>query len=260
MSGNSSLSSYDQWAEYYDLVEGDRSRSPMVAFYRNLAERAPCVLELGCGTGIVLDTVAKHIEAQRGALHGVRFTGVDGSAQMLKRARDRNPRLEWVLGDMRRPPIYGPYDLVFSCFNTLQFCESEKDLLQVFDAAREQLADGGTFAFDIYQPNIAFVSVRQRNRLVRRVIDARGRQLEVREDAFYDASSRIYTLDWRLEEPGVRRPPIARTSHRLRQYFASDIERLLAEAGLLIRERFGDFDRSAFTSESKKQVVVCRLR
>lgn len=254
------MSGFNEWAEYYDLVEGDRSESPMVAFYRNLAAGARSVLELGCGTGIVLDAVAKQIQEQRRTLDGVRITGVDGSAPMLQRARERNPRIEWVLGDMRRPPVEGAYDLIFACYNALQFCESEEDLLQVFASARALLARAGTFAFDVYQPNVAFMSVPQRNHLVREVVDARGRQLELRLDTTYDAAACIYAVESRLLESGGQKPPLARVSNRYRQYFASDIERLLSAAGFAIRERFGDFDGSAVSSESKKQIVVCGVQ
>jgi hypothetical protein len=31
----------------------------------------------------------------------------------------------------------------------------------------------------------------------------------------------------------------------------------LASAGLVIRERYGDFDRTPFNKDSKKQILVC---
>jgi SAM-dependent methyltransferase len=249
------MATFDEWAEYYDLIEGDRST--MIAFYESLSEGAvSSVLDLGCGTGIILDALAKRIAKRSGRLAQGRITGLDGSSEMLKVARLRNPALEWVLGDMRGPRISGTYDLVISCFNTLQYCESDDDLLHVFESTRRLLAPGGTFAFDIYQPNIDYIAVPKRDRLFRRVVDAYGRELEVREDAYYDADTRGFTEVLRL---GARDQPtpLAQLSMRFHQYFAADVEGLLGTAGFFIRERFGDLDRSRFDSGSKKQVVIC---
>ncbi|MGH2950787.1 MAG: hypothetical protein ACRDKX_01935 [Solirubrobacterales bacterium] len=40
------------------------------------------------------------------------------------------PDLEcaWVRGDMRSPPVVGPFDLIICCFNTLQFLLDDDDL------------------------------------------------------------------------------------------------------------------------------------
>lgn len=250
---------YDQWAEYYDLVSGDRSL--MIAFYEGLVrDGVSTVLELACGTGTVLGPLAQRVIERRRGWDGVRIAGVDGSANMLKIARERNPRLEWILGDMRRPPVSGKFDLIVCCYNTLHECQTDDDVLHMFGSARTLLADHGTFAFDLYQPNVEYLKAPQQNRLVRRVRGHLGKELELREDAFYDAASRVYTLNWRIEESGVQKAPVARLCYRYRQYYAADVERLLASAGLAILERFGDLDRSPFTPESKKQVVVCGVR
>jgi hypothetical protein len=92
------------------------------------------------------------------------------------------------------------------------------------------------------------------------VLDEQGRSFEVREDFFYDPGSRILTVDRRLLT--TARPAAALTTlhYKLKQYFPADIDRLLKSAGVEVTERYGDFDRSAATPTSKKQIVVCRRR
>ncbi len=46
----------------------------------------------------------------------------------------------------------------------------------------------------------------------------------------------------------------------LRQYFADEVVGALSEAGLAIQERYGEFDRSPFTPQSRKQILVCGAR
>jgi SAM-dependent methyltransferase len=202
--------------------------------------------------------MARRAIEQRASTEGLRFVGLDESTKMIDIARARDDSIEWALGDMRRPPVSGTFDLIFCCFNTLQWCITDADLLEVFRWVRMHLNAGGTFAFDIYQPNVEYLSVPKRNRLVRSMLDAEGRTLEIREDADYDSASKVYTLHWRLQEANSpESEPLARMHCPLRHFFADDVERLLSQAGLAIHDRFGGLDRSTFSTSSKKQVVVC---
>jgi len=247
----------DQWAEFYDLVEGDRSQT--IAFYSSLMqESVRSILELGCGTGAILVALAQRIAEQRGSLDGVRIVGLDESSKMLEIAQKRNSAFEWVQGDMRSPAVHGTVDFVLCPFHTLQMCGSDAELLQTFRSVRRLLSVNGIFAFDIYQPNFSYLRDPQRDRLVRRITNAAGVTLEVREDASYDEASNSYTLSWRLQERRCEKSaPLSRLTVRLYQYPAPVVDRLLSEAGLIIRERFGDLDRSPFGIDSKKQVVIC---
>ena len=248
---------YDGWAHYYDIAEGDRSA--FVELYGSLiTDRVRSLLELGCGTGVITVAMAQRMARLGNRNVDLRVTGLDEAAEMLRIARARDERIEWVLGDFRSPPLSGAYNLIICCNNSLQLLLSDNDLGAAFQAARQLLAPGGVFAFDIYQPNLAYLSAGQTDRLVFSVMDDRGRSLEVRENFVYDAASRILTVDRRLREAGEAGVVLATINYRLRQYFAGDIERLLKDAGLAIAERYGDFDRSPFTARSKKQILVCQ--
>src|SRR5205085_11680987 len=142
--------------------------------------------------------------------------------------------------------------------NTLQLLLSEQDLVTTFRAIRHLLAPDGVFAFDIYQPNLPYLTRGQTDRLVACVTDERGRPFEVREDFFYDPGSRILSVDRRLLTAANPAAALTTIHYKLKQYFPADIDRLLESAGLEVTERYGDFDRSAATPTSKKQIVVCR--
>jgi tRNA (cmo5U34)-methyltransferase len=68
---------------------------------------ARTVLELGTGTGeTALRVLARHPHA--------RWTGIDSSAAMLARARERLPDADLRLGRLEDPLPEGPFDLVVS--------------------------------------------------------------------------------------------------------------------------------------------------
>jgi SAM-dependent methyltransferase len=250
------LAAYDDFAAYYDV--SDTERAPEIAYYCSLVRGGTrSLLELACGTGTITIPMARKLAERSGP--SARVVGIDLSNKMLAVARGRAPDIEWIRCDMRRPRIGGAFDLVICCFHVLQLLLSDDDLLQCFRNVREILTPDGSFAFSIYQPNLKFLNAPHADHAVRSFADARGRQLEVREQAEYDSASRILANDWRVVEQGnADAVPIARMHLLVRQYFPEEIERLLAAAGLAMCERYGDYDRSPFTANSKRQVIVCR--
>jgi len=258
---DSSAECYDGWADYYDLTHG-RDRLPAARFYRDLiTNRTRSVLELGCGTGIITSALADKLMKQHASLAGARVIGIDASAEMLRIADARDNRVEWIRGDMRNPPVSGQFDLVICCYHTLQHMLSDDDIARVFAIAGSLLQSAGVFAFDIYQPNFDYLNIPLNDHLVLSTMDAKGRTLELREDTCYDLASRMLRVDWRLVHKQPSGSVIVTCARQyLRQYTAVDMDRLLKEAGLAVLARFGDVDRSPFTPQSKKQVVVCGHR
>ena len=259
---------YDEFVPFYDLSYSDRQ--PEMAFYTSLLRREDkSVLELGCGTGTIVAAIGRKLSMRHGSAS--RAVGVDRSTKMLEWAQTRNPNIEWLHGDMTRPPVRGPFDLVVCAFNTLQMLESDVEVVRTFEASRELLGPNGLLVFDLYNASFSetpsvpasetpSVSAEARlNRVVRSFRDADGHLLEVREDATEDAGGAWVQLDWRVVDRSVGTPEErARLVVRLRHYSPGAIENLLRAGGLRILERYGDVRRSTFDEHSsKKQVVIC---
>ena len=214
------------------------------------------MIDIGCGTGIIIDALAKKLHRLTDA-SDLRFLGLDGSREMLRIAQQRNGRIDWALGDLRAFRVNGTFDLAVSCYNTLQHVDGVA-LAEVFRSIRSVLRPGGLLAFDIYQPNVAYLQQSQHNRLARSLIDENGRRLEIREDSIYDVPSKLLTLEWRLIEQGRdRAAPLARTRYRMWQHVPEDVARLLSESGFSIRAYYGDLEKAPFDTASKKQIIVC---
>src|SRR3954471_24747552 len=127
---------------------------PAVEFYRAEADRqGGCVLELGCGTGHKLIPIASD---------GHPCTGLDLSSEMLteaqRKADMRGLTVEWVPGDMRDFDLGRTFDLVFIAANSLLHLHEAADLLSCFRAVRAQLAPGGRFIFDVFNPNMRLLA------------------------------------------------------------------------------------------------------
>lgn len=108
---------YDRWAGPYDLL----ATAPIVRGWRHRAVDAleldggETVLELGCGTGANLPLLCDRVGPEG------RVIGLDLSAGMLGRARERVDRAGWdnvhlVRADAAEPPIVGDVDAILASF------------------------------------------------------------------------------------------------------------------------------------------------
>ena len=92
------------------------------------------VLDLGCGGGHVDYGLKRHFAV----------IGVDLSEAMLALARELNPEVTYLRGDLRAPPTEEFFDAVY-LGDAVNYMLSEGDLRRAFQAAYDHLAPGGVF-------------------------------------------------------------------------------------------------------------------
>src|SRR5262249_48534315 len=135
-----------------------RRRRVDVNFYRALASEVGegPILELGCGTGRLLAPLVRD---------GRRVVGVDRSTAMLELARQRVRRLgrrasraALLRADFRLLGLRARFPLVVCPFNTLQHAYSWQDVQAVLACVRAALLPGGRFAFDVMNPDLAWLA------------------------------------------------------------------------------------------------------
>ncbi len=140
---------WDDYAPFYDWENARTVARRDVAFWQRLAaaQDGP-VLELGCGTGRIAVPVARA---------GARLVGIDRSAPMLTRARQRLRRARLagrallVRGDIRALPFRArkPFSLVMAPYGILQSLTKEADLRATLASVARVLRKGGLFGIDL---------------------------------------------------------------------------------------------------------------
>lgn len=139
---------WDDYARFYDWENAQTMGRRDVRFWQRLAAKsAGPVLELGCGTGRVAIPLAKA---------GARVVGVDRSASMLARARNRLRRstlggsLQLVRGDVRGLPFpAASFGLVAAPYGILQSLLDDDTLDGALAEAHRVLRKGGTLGVDL---------------------------------------------------------------------------------------------------------------
>ena len=215
-------------------------------------------LELACGTGRLTIPIAQALahEPMR------RVTGLDLAPTMLEGARrkaaDAGVDVELVQGDMRAFALRRQFGTIFIAFNSLLHLTTNDALGECFARVREHLAPGGAFAFDIFNPSVKFLARTPDERTTQtRIPDAELGEIHVETTVDYDAATQVNHAAWHLSAPG--RPDYARIPLTLRCIFPQELPVLLAASGFALETRYGDFGDAPFTSDSARQVCVCRL-
>lgn len=138
---------YDHWAWLYNRTLGPRYGAYKIGpIERVVLPHVPsggAILDLCCGTG---QLVAALIE------RGFAVTGLDGSADMLRHARENAPSATLIEGDACHFEFETPFDAVLCTSASLNHMQSLDDLSAVFASVSRALKPGGIFVFDVNHP------------------------------------------------------------------------------------------------------------
>ncbi|HEY5107250.1 MAG TPA: methyltransferase domain-containing protein [Caulobacteraceae bacterium] len=227
-------------AERYDaLYPADAATMAAVDFLAKLAP-GEASLELAIGTGrIALPLAAR----------GLRVSGIEASPEMIAKlkAKPGGEAITAVLGDMADVEIDGPFDLVFLVFNTLFNLTSQDDQVRCFSNVARRLTPRGVFVVEAFVPDPAHFVDRERVRTVGISFDAAHLEASV-----HDPVSQVINYQYiSLTGAGIRLTPLP-----MRYAWPSEIDLMARLAGLQLHQRWADWDRSAFTADSRKHVSV----
>lgn len=240
-----------------------KRRRDDVRWYRALAEkelgkpdRKKAILELGCGSGRTLLPLARD---------GWRMVGVDFSQTMLDRCQARlarvpSARVELVRGDFREVALGRRFALVICPFNAFMHLYTRDDVERFLAVVRAHLAPGGLFAFDVLNPDLAWLSRDPTRRWARtRFRHPRtGKITYYSTSLTYDAAVQVAFMRIYYEPASGGRTRMVRLTHR--QFFPLELAALLHYNGFTVEAHEGGFDGGALVPESEEQVLRCRSR
>jgi SAM-dependent methyltransferase len=232
----------DTFADVYDeWYAGGSDVASAVARLAELAKGGPA-LELGIGTGRLALPLAAS---------GVPVTGIDASAEMVARLREKpgGEGIPVVVGDMAMDLPAGPYAVIYVAYNTLFNLLSAERQARCFALAAGRLTGNGAFVVEAFvpderRPEGGDVEVRELSvdRVVLNV--SRHARLEQRVDGQYVELT---------EASGVRLRPWA-----IRYAPPEELDGMATRCGLVLAFRWADWNGTPFTAESAYHVSVYR--
>jgi SAM-dependent methyltransferase len=235
-------------AALYDVMNPWDPARPDVAFFTEVVMAAGAVLDLGCGTGIML-----HHARDLG--HTGRLVGLDPDDNMLARARRRTD-IEWVSGVAADAAWDGEFDLATMTSNAFQCLITDDELRASLTAIRTCLRDGGRFVFDTRHPQVReWEDWNPSNAFD--VDDATGRELRV----WHEVESVVADVVTLTETTAERDNTVLRVDRAsLRFLDVAALAAFLTGAGFAIENQYGDWRRGPVTGTSRGIITVARRR
>jgi phospholipid N-methyltransferase len=235
----------DRIAPVYDSFFGNEPSSalaPTIDLLAGLAAGGPA-LELGIGTGRIALPLLER---------GVEVHGIDASASMVEKLREKpgGDRIPVTMGSFAEFDLGMKFALVFVAFNTLFALRSQDEQISCLRSVRRHLTDDGAFVMEAFVPNTSrFVDGQ---RLATTHLDAGELTIEASVHAPVD--QRVDGHHVVIRDGEVRIYPV-----QIRYAYVAELDLMARVAGLRVRDRWSDWDRSSFNTYSGKHITVYEL-
>ena len=196
-------------------------------------------LELAIGTGRVALPLAAR---------GVPVSGIDLSTAMVERlrAKDGAQRLEVTIGDIATTRVGGTFRLVYLVFNTIGNLTTQDQQVACFANTAAHLERGGCFVIEVGVPDLRRLPPGEDARVFSHAPGYVG------YDRYTDLVAQQATSHHFVADGSGGRED--RTPFRY--VWPSELDLMARLAGMSLRDRWADWDRSTFTGESTSHVSV----
>ncbi|MFN0147463.1 MAG: methyltransferase domain-containing protein, partial [Dehalococcoidia bacterium] len=224
-------------AEFYDTsaaAEFDPAAIAATVDFLVEQSRGGPALELAIGTGRIGLPLS-----QRGvAVHGIEISD-DMVAQL--RAKPGADAIGITVGDMATARVDGTFSLAYLVYNTIENLLDQDEQVACFQNVARHLAAGGRFVIEVEVPQLQRLPPGE----IARPFEVTERHLGF--DTFDLATQRLTSHHYWISGDRVT----TFQSHH-RYVWPSELDLMARIAGLRLCERWADWDRSPFTSESRK--------
>jgi SAM-dependent methyltransferase len=210
---------------------------PAVDLLAQLAAGGPA-LELGIGTGrIALPLAAR----------GVEVHGIDLSEAMVARllAKPGSGRIGVTVGDFATTAVDGTFRLAYLVFNTIMNLTTQDEQVACFRNVAAHLEPGGCFVVEVMVPDLQRLPPGETSRPFDLSADHVG--LDEYDVANQGLRSHHFSLvdgSWQY------------LSMPFRYVWPAELDLMAELAGMRLRDRWADWNREPFRSESRKHVSV----
>lgn len=239
-------------AKFYDIVYEKVRDAIDKKFYmdRILSADGP-VLEVGVGTGrLFLESLNKGAD-----IYGIDIS--DNMLNVLKSKLEEHEHYRVTRADMRDFDLDKKFKLIISPFRVFSHMYTIEDQLAALKCIKNHLDDDGIFIFDLFVPNPMMISKDMDNMLDFDGEYEPGKKLQrvvgIKTDYINQTNQISIQLKWE-DDNGYN---VVDNKFDMRYYFRYELEHLIKESGMKIKNMYGDYSYSPLTNKSNDFVTEC---
>jgi len=209
------------------------------------------ILELGAGTGRLALPILEM---------GHTYTGIESSPAFVKCTKNKvqkfGDKATILKGDMRSFELDQKFQFIFIGFNSIFHLLTNEDVKSCFKYIHKHLTEEGTFLIDTFIPDPLFLYRDKQKYYVMEFDTSDGAHCIVSETNEYDNETQINHIQWYFNYEGKDDPEIFKFD--MHMIYPDTMDRLLSDAGLVIREKYGDYEKTPLGPESQLQIYECK--
>ncbi len=210
---------------------------PAVEFLAGLAWGGDA-LELGIGTGRIALPLSRK---------GIRVHGIDLSPHMVARLREKpgGEKIAVAIGDFATARVGRTFSLAYLLYNTIENLTTQDEQVACFCNVAAHLEPGGCFVIEVGVPQL------QRLPPGETVRPFSVTPTHLGFDEFDVATQRLVSHHYLLSDDRAQV-----VSMPFRYVWPSELDLMARIAGMKFKERWADWTREPFTSDSESHVSV----
>ena len=222
---------YDDWYTDYEHA--------MIEVLEQLAQGGRA-LELGIGTG----RIALPLQAK-----GVPVDGIDASSAMIAKLRSKpgGDKIQVTLGNFADVAVDGQYALIYVVFNTFFALLTQAEQIRCIANAARRLEPGGHFVVEAFMPDLS----RFRGQQSLRVVSIGDNEVRLDASKTDPIAQQITSQHIMLTASGLQLYPV-----KIRYVWPTELDLMSRLAGFQLKQRWGDWNKSAFEVDSGKHISI----
>jgi SAM-dependent methyltransferase len=242
------------YSKYYDALYIDKDYRGECDFLERLfAKYSPAkvrsVIDVSCGTG-------GHALILGG--RGYRVVALDYSSAMVRVAMNKAKRMgvkvDFRITDMRRFSLKERFDAAISMFDSINYLQSEEEVLRTFATVSSHLKEGGLFILQYWnRAAVLKLGLQQRHKVVE---DGDSRIIRLSDPVLERGRSRCRINFHIIVLRGKKLVDEFQEHHIMRLFSLKTIESLLKRAGFESLGSFRPFEVGVWANDNDWSVVT----
>jgi SAM-dependent methyltransferase len=223
----------EKWPELFEPAAID----PVVSFLADLA-RSGTALELGIGTGRLALPLSRR---------GIRVHGIELSSAMAARLRAQPEAggIGVTIGDFATATVGATFGLAYLVRNTIMNLTTQDAQVECFGNVARHLEPGGCFVIEVIVPELQRLPPGETVRAF--TVTPRHLGFDEYDIAAQGVISHHYWVD---------NGELETFSAPFRYVWPSELDLMARLAGMTLRQRWSDWNREPFTSDSMSHISV----